>query len=187
MLIGLHGKARSGKDTAAIYLAQRFGFEVYSFANPIKTGLKAMFGLTDAQLEDEDKDKLINEIGKTPRELMQTLGTEWGRQTINHDIWLWGLEKQFAHFRVYAAKNKLQFLPLIKDVRFENEADWVRGQGGLIIHIQRNNARPVRSHVSEAGVAVQAGDVVISNNDSLTQFYQKLTDIVLDELAKRGQ
>jgi hypothetical protein len=58
---------------------------------------------------------------------------------------------------------------IIKDIRFENEADFLRRHNGTIWHIVRNDAQKVNAHSSELGIEVQEKDVVIFNNGTLEQ------------------
>lgn len=186
LMVGLAGKARTGKDTAAMYLYYKFGFEVYSFATPIKDALKAMFGLTNEQIEGPEKEQAILWLGKSPRELMQTLGTQWGRDQVRPDVWMLALDQQFAIQKNFHKRLQGEFLPVVKDVRFENEAQWVRDRGGLLIHLERSNAGNVRRHESELGLEVMPGDIVIKNNESITALQIQLNDVISDELARRG-
>ena len=79
-LIGLTGRAGCGKDTIASFLCEAHGFVQIALADPLRDGLKAMLGVTDEQLHRRDlKEAPIDWIGRSPRELLQTLGTEWGR------------------------------------------------------------------------------------------------------------
>jgi len=186
LMIGLHGRARTGKDTAALYLAQKFGFCVSSFAEPLKDALRVMFSLTDEHIEGDLKEVPLPGLGKSPRDLMQSLGTEWGRSLVGHDVWIHSLENQLKTQKNYAKQNKAEFMPLVKDVRYENEAQWIRDNKGLVIHIERKQAKRVKAHNSEKGIEVRPGDVVISNNDSITELYQKLNHVVSDVLTSRG-
>jgi len=63
---------------------------------------------------------------------------------------------------------------VIKDVRYENEASFIRRRGGEIWHLLRENAQKVNAHSSELGIEIIDGDVVINNNGTL----QQLTDAV---------
>lgn len=63
---------------------------------------------------------------------------------------------------------------VIKDVRYENEASFVRKHGGRIWHLVRDNAQKVNAHSSELGIKIKDNDVVINNNGTL----QQLTDAV---------
>ncbi|MDO8271997.1 MAG: deoxynucleotide monophosphate kinase [Gammaproteobacteria bacterium] len=56
---------------------------------------------------------------------------------------------------------------IIKDIRFENEAAFLRERKGVIWHIVRDKKNEVNSHSSEAGIQVQPSDVTIDNNGTL--------------------
>lgn len=63
---------------------------------------------------------------------------------------------------------------IIKDIRFENEAAYIRSLDGTIWHIVRNNAEPVNTHSSELGIEIQPTDTVIKNNGTLEEFNKEL-------------
>ena len=91
MIIGLTGFKGCGKSTVAEIMEERFGYKTRSFATPIKDMLRAM-GLSREELYDpEIKERVIEDFGKSPREMMQTLGTEWGRMLVSSDIWVTAL------------------------------------------------------------------------------------------------
>lgn len=165
LLVGFTGRAGSGKDTAANYLKQKYPFKSVAFADPIRAGMRAMIGLEDKHFAHPDKEVVLPELGKSPRQMMQTLGTEWGRVTVNEDIWLIlaGKKIQEFHEQGYGA--------IITDVRFENEAAWVRKNGGLIVHVLRDTAGTPHVHASEAGVKASAIDYIIYNNRTLEDLY----------------
>ncbi len=153
-LIGLTGKAGCGKDTAAAALTE---YRRESFAGPLKSMLCAAGILTRAQIEDRElKEKTLDWCDRSPRQLMQTLGTEWGRAQ-DPDFW------------VKLAERNLRDEPTVfTDVRFENEADFIRRNGGLVIHIQRGEVSPVSAHVSECGVRYNDDcDAWIINNGAI--------------------
>ena len=58
---------------------------------------------------------------------------------------------------------------IIKDIRFENEADFLRRHNGQIWHIVRNSAQKVHAHTSELGIKVATGDVLINNDGTLEE------------------
>lgn len=161
-LIGLHGPARCGKDTVGAILA-RHNFSLLAFATPLKDMLITGFGLTREQVDGAKKEEIIDWIGRSPRELMQTLGTEWGRGLVGRYIWLKHAERRLALYRTWAEN------VVITDLRFANEAAWVRVQDGVIWHITgRDSSGAVRAdHPSEAGLRVVPGDIVIRNDGSL--------------------
>lgn len=171
-LIGLHGPARSGKDTVGQMLKDSFGVSTVFFAEPLKESARVMLGLTDSQLYGDEKEDVLEWLGKSPRQILQTLGTNWGREMVNQDIWL------------ILARRKIEALyeqgksVVLTDVRFENEADLVRELGGTMWHIHRPDRRQVARHSSEAGIEFcwDMGDIRIDNIGSL----EDLSEIVHD-------
>lgn len=171
-LIGLTGPAYCGKDTIAGILRREFPVQTLSFADPIRSMLRAMdIGLTDEHFFGKLKEVTIDWLGKSPRQLMQTLGTEWGRGLIHEDLWLMLAERKVDKIKSDG------FHAVVTDCRFENEATRIRALGGTIWHIKRGTVKSVNAHVSEAGVAFQAGDKIIDNNGTI----QELVDEVCDQ------
>ena len=169
-VIGLHGRARSGKDTVANFILSHRGGYVYSFADPIRAMLVPLgIDMSDPYWQ-ANKEAIIPALGASPRRLMQTLGTEWGRQLINPDFWL-----------ILAKQVLINYGPgmVVADVRFENEAEWVRSQGGRVIHIERPSAVAVEAHASEAGIKFKGeeGDFKIINGGSLEDLQQTIREV----------
>ena len=177
ILIGLHGMARAGKDTAANYLAAHYAFIAYAFATPLKAALQQMFLLTAAQISGDEKELPLVAIGKSPRELMQLLGTEWGRHLVHKDLWLLLAEQHLTNMLELRDGHLPGFV--ISDVRFENEAQWVRNRGGSVVHIQRPTAPGVAPHISEAGIALHDNDFVIRNDADLSHLHEQLDHLML--------
>lgn len=149
MLIGLCGAAGSGKDTVAGHLAINHKFKVLAFASPLYEAVAVITGLTVNELRDRSrKEEKIEWLGKSPRELLQLLGTEFGRNMIRDDIWV-----KRAMLAVDAAPGDC----VITDVRFDNEAQAIREAGGVVIEVVRPNGKCLKqeaaSHASEAGVS----------------------------------
>lgn len=169
-LIGLTGKAGSGKDTAADYLVQNYGFVKYSFAGPLKEMLKVIGVDCDNRDTKERKHPVF---GVSPRRMAQTLGTEWMRECVSDNGWLL-LADQFI-------KNTLPEVPgiVISDVRFENEARFLRGKNGMIIHVVRDTA-PVEGHASEAGVKFSDEDRCLMNDKTVPDLQRRLANIIGD-------
>lgn len=131
--MAITGFIGSGKDTAAEYLTQNYGFKAVKFADPIKDMMRSI-GLTTEELEDrklkEEPHPLLR--GRTPRYAMQKLGTEWGRNLIADEFWtsLWATR--------CASKN----LVVTADMRFFNEAAAVERNNGILIRIRRPDTDP---------------------------------------------
>ena len=160
-LIGISGPARCGKDTAADHiLNKRPAYQKTSFTDPLKAMLKVGLGLSDAQLYGSEKDVIDINYGCSPRGMLQTLGTEWGRELTNGDIWVTAMENHL---------NKIgggTFV--IPDIRFENEAAFVRKHGRMI-HIEGRTTLD-DTHISERGVDYGHYDFVITNDQSLEEY-----------------
>ena len=164
-LIGIAGRARSGKDTSANILAGLLNWDTYAFAEPIKQMLETVFG---PHFRSGDRELPIPWLGKSPRHLMQTLGTEWGRQHVHPELWI-----LLAQQRLRTLQRAGSGL-IITDVRFQNEADWIRSEGGVIVEIQRTDRGVSHQHLSEQW-EVDA-DVVIPNNAGIYDLKDKLRD-----------
>lgn len=164
-LIGLAGRARSGKDTAAQVLIDLYGYRKDSFARPIREFVAGLCGVSVAEMDPIKEAPHPRLCGVSPRYAMQTLGTEWGRHTLAKNIWL-------EQCRARILENDEAGVPtVITDVRFDNEADLIRSMGGTIIHVARPDALQVAAHVSEAGVTpFPMLDRTILNDSTLAQF-----------------
>jgi hypothetical protein len=159
-LIGIAGRARSGKDTVANFIIAAIGGYRYSFADPIRAMLVPLGVDMNDPYWQARKEDIIPALGVSPRRMMQTLGTEWGRNLINPDLWI-----------ILAHQRLLQNGPgmVIPDVRFENEAAWIRKHGGWIIHVIRPDAKAIEAHASEDGIEVQDTDAQIFNSGTLEE------------------
>lgn len=160
-IIALHGKARSGKDTVCQFIISKYSGYRYGFADPLKRMIAAGFGIHgDDPYWVSRKETVIPALGRSPRYLMQTLGTEWGTRLVHPDVWV------TLAYDVLRRKGPGMMIP---DCRFENEAAWIRKQGGIVVHIVRNDAPPVLSHPSEHGIVRAAADKVLVNNAGLEE------------------
>lgn len=161
-IIGFAAPAGGGKDTAGHHLVNRYGFTRLSFATPMYKALEAMgFGWPQNIAE---KEEIIPDVGVTWRHLAQTLGTEWGRMQVHPDLW------RILAQRVLDTHPESQFV--LTDVRFENEADFVRANDGLIVHIQgRSLGTGNDKHASEQRLKVQEGDSVLVNDKTIESLH----------------
>ena len=172
-LIGIAGKARSGKDTAASYLTRKYGLVKHSFADPMKDGVKAMFGLTDEHVNGDLKEDLIPWLGVSTRRILQTLGTEWGREMIRPDLWVLLAQRKWDRVR-WATEDTFHGGMIVPDIRFEEEAEFIRRNGGLVIHLFRDELQAIEAHKSEAGVRFLDGDWIVENNGTIEDLYKEL-------------
>ena len=166
-LWGLYSpEPQSGKSTIAERMVKK-GVIRGSFAGALKGMLNPLlswlgYGMKElsAMLDGDRKGEVIPVLGKTPRELMQTLGTEWGRQMVHLDIWVAAVRKLVVD--AAAAGQSV----VIDDMRFPNEFEMVKGLGGTTVKVLRPG-RPapetsgIPGHASEGGLEDQEFDIVL--------------------------
>ena len=161
MIIGFAGRAGAGKTTAAMRLVDKYGYEIYSFAKPIKDLLCPFFGWDGRHAYGELKEEIDTQWGFSPRAAFQTFGTEFAR-ALNPDFWLIKAQQSIKNFNT-----------AIDDIRFTNEAGWTRKRG-ILIHVIRPDAKDVRQHVSETPLEIHRNDLILQNNGTIEDLYQKL-------------
>lgn len=165
-VVGLHGKAGSGKDTVADYLVANHGYEKISFATTLKAMLAA--GGFPEPVNRDDKESLVAGFDFSWREAAQTLGTEWGR-LLDKDIWIKTTEK------ILKPDGKYVF----SDVRFNNEAEMIR-KHGKIWHIEGRAVHlgEMAYHASESGINKTEYDTYLYNDGSLNDLYLDIEEII---------
>lgn len=164
-LIAFTGLAGSGKTTAAQYLVEQHGYVRTRFADSLKAMLRSI-GLSHEEIDGSRKELPSPLLcGKTPRWAMQTLGTEWGRDCIDSDLWttIW-VERIAPHL-------DLGGRVVCDDCRFENEAVAVGRLGGTVVRIE-DRGGIAGAHESE-GRDFPA-DLTITNAGSITSFHRAI-------------
>lgn len=163
-VIGITGRKRHGKDTVARELVLN-GFKVLRFADPLKEMLRAFYRAHDL-VESEIERRLEGDLkehpciylnGRSPRYAMQTLGTEWGRDLIDNNLWVDSLHRRASlHDKV-----------AVPDVRFDNECAKIHEMDGKIVRVDASKRVPEdthSNHSSETGIGKLPADLEIDNN-----------------------
>lgn len=182
--IGLSGWARSGKDTVADYIIEKYGFTKAAFAQPIREALVRLNpkitvgGFNQASLATAVKSfgwESLKDVSVDVRPLMQRLGTEVGREMFGDDFWV-----ETALDRIPDG-SKVVF----SDARYPNEADAIRDLGGKIYRIEREGVGPANGHASEIALNDYDFDDRIDNSGTVEELYSQI-DRVIDasEFAK---
>ncbi len=170
-IIAVMGVAGSGKTVVARRLEQR-GFHRTRFAAPIKAMLKVGLGLSDEQLDGNSKASPIADYGGcSPRVLMQTLGTEWGRRMVHTDIWASAWKRHVA---------SIDGPVVVDDLRFPNEAAAVRAVGGVIWRVYRPGLVTM-DHASERSQRNIEEDLLLNNATTLADL-ERSVDLALSTL-----
>lgn len=179
-VIGLTGLAGSGKSASAAVLAD-LGYVRLRFAAPLKTMFRALLlsaGVEDleaiqAMVEGDQKETPQRVLGgHTPRYVMQTLGTEWGRDCLGADFWVATVMPQVEAILAQGGR------VVLEDVRFANEAAAVRGLGDMAAIwqvIRRGLDAPASAHISEGGVGVMPDSIIPNAHglDDLERFLRR--------------
>jgi hypothetical protein len=150
-IILLSGKQGSGKTTLMEGLsdkAQSAGWKVEKliFADTI-------YRIHDFALALLEERGIKRDIKKDGR-LLQLLGTEWGRNTIENDIWVKALQGQIQN--IINLENSSDRLFIVSDCRFRNEFDGVPGAFKVRLECDRDirkercsQWREDENHISE--------------------------------------
>lgn len=197
-LIGLHGKAHSGKDSVAMYLCNNYKETwVESFAGPLKRACSQMFGIPEDNFTEPNlKEELFHYWQVSPRVIAQFVGTNLVRDRI-HTMFPEGFMDNDFWVRRFAGKINGDLIldgegeyeagdtVIVTDVRFQNEYDFIIENGGCIIHIARNGADGnvgIPGHASEAGITFyperSAQNFYLENNGTVDELFEKVDKIM---------
>lgn len=179
-MVGITGRKFHGKDTAANPLVKDMGFEIVKFAGALKnmTGeLLKYVGYSPIDvyrcIEGDLKETPLECFGgKSPRYVMQTLGTDWGRYMIWDSLWT----------NAFIAKVRATPLAVCTDLRFPNELKTIRMLGGISIRVVRPNYVDdslSSQHVSERHIASLGVDFEVVNDGTEEDLATKIKEIVL--------
>lgn len=176
-IIGLVGSAGSGKDTLANYLINQYNFQKYSFASSLKDAIASIFNWDRNLLEgDTEISRKFRETKDdfwkiSPREAMQTIGTDLFRNHFDPDIWVKSL----------ILKIKDQKNIVISDCRFENEVKALKNIGAIIIKIERDDNIKKDIHISESlNISENLIDFKIQNKNSKEDFFKNFEHLNID-------
>lgn len=199
MIIGLSGKAGSGKDTAADFLVNHHNFFKIGLADPLKRVCLDVFKFSPEQLwgpserRNEQDLRYPREGGEylTPRYALQRLGTEWGRDCYK-DVWVEYavrtcnevLRSKSGYDQRLGSLEEQKISPhsgaVISDVRFKNEVEGLRSRGAKLLRIKgefRQLSGEAASHSSEVeqdSIPDSDFDFVIVNDGTINELYLKV-------------
>ena len=154
-MIGVTGYAQHGKDSVGKFLVEEYGYTRYAFADQLKSMAFTLNPIVQTYsfpkhperlqtlvgLMGWDKAKEIAEV----RRFLQVLGTEAVRDHLGEDAWVDALDLKLKVDGFMAKDERGMYYPyvwpgakvVITDVRFPNEAAWVRKLGGKLWRVKR--------------------------------------------------
>lgn len=180
-LIGLYSSTMGSGKTAVSRVLHQRAYSPLSFAAPLKR-MTSVF-LVEWGVSPEDiprmlygdlKEQEIPGLGRTPRHLMQTLGTDWGRSLVHSSLWVELLKRQ--------AKSYAQggYRAVVDDVRFPNEAQAIKDLGGELWRVIRSGAQVTQGHVSEGQLDAWTFDRVIFNDGTLKALEEQVLGLITE-------
>ena len=183
MIIGISGKAGSGKDTAAkmlevLYANPDISYEdfinkryknfadiqIVHFADSLKETAQVLFRIGEWETNtQEGKKTTINWIGKTVRELLQGIG-QGLRDAIDPNLWI----------KILFANTEGWTNYIIADVRYPNEIKAIKERNGILLRIDRKGTG-AGNHSSETALDnYKEWDVHIENNSSIEDLFEAM-------------
>lgn len=154
-LFGLVGYPGSGKDAVTAELCKWGGYTRYAFGDAVKALLLAIdptYENSRARLE-RWKRKGVSDT----RAKLQRLGQRL--RDFDPDFWVNSMPTQLS--------NK----SIVTDIRYQNELDWVKNQGGIIVAIHREGYGPINDHQSERNTTrlLNMADHTLHNNGTIKE------------------
>jgi hypothetical protein len=182
-LFGLMGTKGSGKDTSVAHLRSNPRIACYALADPLKQVTRDLFQMTEAQMHDPVvKETVDPRWNRSPRELLQWLGTDCIRDQIDPDFWL----KRFVLWYDQVVRDGSVDAVFVTDIRFRNEAEMVHRLGGKVVRVVRgerggdskDSTDPTHTHVSETQLDTVVPDVVVQNDSTVDTLQQSINDLM---------
>jgi dephospho-CoA kinase len=175
VIIGIHGKARSGKTTAANYLIEHYGFMRMSFGDTLKEAVNLIFNIPMTELYSDKKDAFT-------RDVLQKLGTDCCR-TLDPDVWVKSVGRRLDELHKYKPNAKI----VIDDIRFPNEFELLKEHwsNAVVVKIKRNidelSTNTQKMHLSETaldGVSENMFSAVYENTGTLNELHWFIDAVV---------
>lgn len=138
MVIGISGKARSGKSTLAELMklsleTREYTVKILNFADPLKDMMIDILGYDEYNVSTQPgKTEQFNGQPYTGRRAMQIIATDMFRDKYDPDVWTDIMRK-----RITDTLHKYDYV-IVSDVRFPNEVECLQGFGATMVHIYRN-------------------------------------------------
>ena len=169
MKIAFCGKMGAGKDASVEYLIKTYGGTKIAFSDPIYDIMHYTQKICGFNIEKD-------------RKFLQWIGTEWGRET-DPDIWInLAIKNAPTIGNIYCS-----------DCRFINELEALKKDKWICIKLINNHRRDSKrvgsgdiNHISESQIDLISDDkwdYIVLNDSSLTNLYDKIDKIVVNNFG----
>lgn len=184
IIIAICGYHRSGKDTVADIIAEKYGFKKIKIAYKLKEIIKILFNFTDSQLESEKKDIIDSYWKVSPRQIMQYFGTE---------IMQYKIQEFMPHIdRRFFIESLINYIHsqshirkwIISDLRFQHEWESLKKYNTFIIKIENDNIPKIDTHLSEIEWINITPDLIINNNKKLSDLSECVFNLSIENLIQ---
>ncbi|MEC0328713.1 AAA family ATPase [Paenibacillus macerans] len=175
--VGLIGKMRSGKDTVAAYLTQKYGYTRFAFGDALK----------------DDFHRRYPEIPRDPkpRAGYQFHG-QFMREHVDEDIWINTCLTKIDALDAELMYTDAPLNAVITDCRQLNEAEALRAAGYTLIRVEAPEAvciqRAIASgdsfdmraltHDTETALDGYAADFTVTNDAGLPELYAQIDEVM---------
>lgn len=201
MIIGLAGAKRAGKNTVADFIAKNFdNVEEKSFAYLLKKSACAALGVQTndpvgfcddlketGEIEvwmDDPEEGLYCRQEFSGREFLQWYGTEAHRDIFGEDFWVDAVMNNVLN-KDRRGLAWEEWITVITDVRFPNEAIAIQDANGFVFEILRPSlGESTDSHASEKPLPRELLDLQIVNSGSLEQLEEMTIAAVNSHINK---
>jgi hypothetical protein len=195
VIIGLHGEAESGKDLTYKLLTEigemsgaalkGIGVVRRAFADPLKVSAAYALGFKGTAPECiefcnrlkegtlirvEDTYNYNSLAALTGREYLQFFGTEAHRHVFGDSFWI---DQTLPY-----GWNPTKEMVVVTDVRFDNEAERVLENDGVIWEIVRPGHGIGKAHVSESGINPKLVHRTIVNDGTIDELREKIVEAI---------
>lgn len=189
----LCGSKRSGKDTIADYLSQKYNIKHYKISQKLKDCIKILFNIDDNYYEN-NKELPLETWNKSIREFMQFIGTEMFQYKIqellpdiNKNFWIKSfLDNKFIYNNFVKNDNNI----VISDLRFLHEFNYIKkickenNLNFIVIRVNNNNNNTEDLHISEKEYTDISYHHYINNNTTFENLYENIDQIMLKYTSK---
>jgi hypothetical protein len=179
-IIGFSGKKQTGKTTGANILSKELGdincFTV-GFADALKEEIIIAINAVNILRGHEPINRTtIEQFKQHFRFIMQGWGTDFRRMMYGDRYWIEQLNTELQKAEQTGYK-----YAIIPDVRFLNEANFIRSKHGILIRIERMVFQNSDTHQSENELDINyPWDYTIENNLGLNGLEEKIRAISKD-------
>jgi hypothetical protein len=190
-IIGLSGYGGAGKDTAAAGLIFNRDYAKVSLSNKLREFLLAVDPIILVESGELDRNgntippgymrlsTYVPLVGDDPhddwprakenpevRTLLQRTGTDAGRRILGENVW------------VDACMRDLPDGPVVfTSVRFVNEAEAIKAQGGYLVRVERPGVGPVNDHPSETAMDGWEYDAYVLNEGDMKACREQMLNV----------